>query len=363
MMYTGHETDSKRVAVAMSGGVDSSVSAALLVKQGYEVIGFTMQLFDYESGSFKPESARGCCNLDAVLRAELVCHSLNIPHYTLDLQDAFQRFVIDDFVSEYLTGRTPNPCVRCNTYLKWGVLFNKARSLGCSHLATGHYARIEMLDDQLALLRARDPEKDQSYALWGIPYHLLPHTLLPLGSLTKSEVRSIARHLGLKTAETPESQEICFIIDQHYADFLKEKKPDFFETLEPGLLFEEVEGTLKRVGKHPGFPYFTIGQRRGLGGGYSSPRYVLRTDPDYNWVVIGERRQLLKAVFEIDQVNWLISAPVEVLRCQVQIRYGSPTHGAKVTVPSYPLENSSVRIRIELDEPAEAITPGQSAVL
>jgi len=353
----------KRVAVAMSGGVDSSVAAALLQKRGYEVIGLTMKLYDHDLSGKAAENVRGCCSMEAIHRAEAVCHKLNIPHYSLDLMNGFDQYVIRDFVSEYISGRTPNPCVRCNTYLKWGLLFDKMRMLDCHLLSTGHYARIERSDGgEFRLLRAADHRKDQAYALWGITADKLPFTLFPLGDLPKSRVREIAAELGLKTALTPESQEICFIPDGHYAEFLRHREPDFFSSLRPGELIEE-EGTLQRqIGHHPGYPFFTVGQRKGLGGGHSQPRFVLRIEPQSNRLIIGSREMLLEKAFLLDKANWLVPPPHQPLRAQVQVRYRSPAHPALIS-PLNPSEASHDHcFLVEFDEPVEALSPGQSAV-
>ena len=348
-------SENPRVAVAMSGGVDSSVAAALLVQQGYQVVGLTMKLYDHDSAGLAPDSVRGCCSLDAIHRAQAVCQTLKIPHYSVDLISNFKHCVIDDFVSEYISGRTPNPCVRCNTYLKWGALFEKARVFGCDLMATGHYAQIRQFDGGFQLWRASDRNKDQAYALWGIPKEKLAYTLLPLGGLSKPQVRAIAAELGLKTATAPESQEICFIPDDNYAEFLSARRPDLAESLAGGDLVEEMGGSSRPVGIHSGYPFYTVGQRKGLGGGFPEPRYVLRTDPETNQVVIGKRERLLQSKFCVDQMNWLILVPRESIQIGVQIRYRSAAVPGKVVVRDHDG-------LVELDEPAEAVTPGQSAV-
>ncbi|MCX6640119.1 MAG: tRNA 2-thiouridine(34) synthase MnmA [bacterium] len=343
----------KRVAAAMSGGVDSSVAASILVEQGCEVIGFTMQLFDRKTLGGVPLSDRGCCNIDAIHRAEAVCHTLKIPHYTVDLRDDFKQYVITDFITEYINGRTPNPCIRCNTYLKWGSLFKKARLLGCDYLMTGHYAGIEQIAGEYQLHRALDPAKDQSYALWGIPRESLPFTLLPLGSLRKTEVRKIAAQVGLKTANTPESQEICFIPSGHYSDFILEQRPDLLSELQPGEMMEEGQ----TVGRHQGYIHYTVGQRKGLGGGFKEPHFVLSVEPSSNRVVIGTRAKLQQRRFIVDQLNWLIPDPHVIREASVQVRYRS-----KATHAGLNFGNNAEELTVVFDEPVEAITPGQSAV-
>ncbi len=341
----------------MSGGVDSSVTAALLLNKGYDVIGITMKLFAPKTTDLSSQIERGCCNIDAVHRAESVCHTLNIPHYSVDLIDKFQKHVIDDFSDEYIAGRTPNPCVRCNAFLKWGSLLRKAELLERQYLATGHYARIDKVGDEYHLLRAENHDKDQVYALWGIPADALSKTLFPLGSLRKEKVREIASSLDLKSAQTPESQEICFIPGNDYAEFLRGYRPDFFTQLQPGDLIEETSEDVKKVGEHAGYPFYTIGQRRGLGGGFPDPRYVNRIDPQTNRVYIGTKERLFSKRFEVDQINWLIASPHSAIVAEVQIRYRSPAVPALI----YP-KDDSVGAIIEFEEPVEAITPGQSAV-
>lgn len=344
------------VAVAMSGGVDSSMAAALLQQRGYRVVGLTMKLFAEQLNARSPVALRSCCNLDALKRAQSVCRTLNIPHYSMDMTSYFNRYVIEDFVSEYLQGKTPNPCVRCNTYLKWGILFEKARAIGCEYLATGHYAQVKQISGEYQLLRAEDSRKDQSYALWGIPTDRLPHTLLPLGDLNKSQVRKLAAELNLKTAYTPDSQEICFIPEGGYTEFLETHSPSAAQRSSAGELFEEdFSGNLKRVGIHNGYLRYTVGQRKGLGGGYPEPRYVLRVEPDTNRVIIGGRELLRKSSFFVERTNWLISEPKDSIQCEVQIRYRADVvHGRVIRQKSCWL--------VELDGYAEAVTPGQSAV-
>lgn len=346
----------------MSGGVDSSVTAALLKQKGYDVVGLTMKLFDNRTAASAGKIDRGCCNLDALQRAEAVCHTLKIPHYSLDLMGEFKQYVIEDFVEEYLAGRTPNPCIRCNTYLKWGFLFHKAEMLGCGKLATGHYARIEKRGDDVQLLRAQDPSKEQSYALWGIPKDKLDRTILPLGSFNKKSVRKFAAELGLKSAQTPDSQEICFVPDGHYAEFLRARRPEFFDDLESGELVQDEDGRLERIGEHPGYPFYTVGQRRGLGGGYPAPRYVVKVNPASNRVIIGPRERLFSKAFIVDQVNWLIPIPADPIKADVQIRYNSKAEPAAVIPGDAGGSSSGEECTVRFDQPIEAITPGQSAV-
>ena len=342
----------QRVVVAMSGGVDSSVAAALLVEQGYEVIGATMKLwnFDEVGGNVNLESS--CCSLDAITDARIVCHQLGIPHYVFDFTEKFHQVVIRNFIEEYMRGRTPNPCVLCNTVIKWQTFLEKARELDAQFMATGHYARIKYFEEtnRYVLLRSRYAEKDQSYALWGLSQDSLAHTLFPLGDLTKEEVRDIARRLGLRTAHKSESQEICFIPDNDYRRFLREH----VEEIPEGSIVT-TDGQV--VGRHQGYPFFTIGQRRGIGVGLGKPMYVVDLVPERNLVVIGEKHHLLADGLEATGLNLMKYARLEEpLRAHVKIRYND--RGAPGTV----YQTGADTIRIEFDEPRRAVTPGQSVV-
>ncbi len=248
-----------RVLVAMSGGVDSSVAAALLVEAGHEVVGVTMKTFCY---SETPDSGKTCCGLDGIVDARRVATALDIPHYVFDVEEDFTRDVIDDFVREYARGRTPNPCVRCNSNTKFKDLLARGEALGCDRIASGHYVRIQHGDDGSSLLRGLDDGKDQSYFLWGLPREMLPKLLFPLGDLTKTQVRERARSLELATADKPESQEICFVPTGNYRDLLAKKLPEPHPALRPGPIVL-TDGTV--IGEHDGYAGFTIGPRRGMG--------------------------------------------------------------------------------------------------
>ncbi|MGD2070688.1 MAG: tRNA 2-thiouridine(34) synthase MnmA, partial [Gemmatimonadota bacterium] len=264
-----------RVLVAMSGGVDSSVAAALLVEAGHEVIGVTMKTFCY---SHVPAHGKTCCGLDGIADARRVADTLGIPHYVFDVEEAFTRDVIDDFVSEYARGRTPNPCVRCNSNTKFRDLLRRGSALGCDAVASGHYVRIDHeAPAGPALLRGRDGAKDQSYFLWGLPADILPKLRFPLGDLTKDQVRERARRLGLVTADKPESQEICFVPTGDYRDLLEKRLRPRHPAHEPGPGVT-VEGEV--VGEHSGYAGFTVGQRKGLGGGFDEPMYVVAVRPE-----------------------------------------------------------------------------------
>ncbi|HET9985527.1 MAG TPA: tRNA 2-thiouridine(34) synthase MnmA [Longimicrobiales bacterium] len=344
--------EKKTVLVAMSGGVDSSVAAALLVEQGHRVIGATMKTFCY---SETPASSKTCCGLDGIQDARRVADRLGIPHYVFDMEEAFTRDVVDDFVAEYVAGRTPNPCVRCNSNTKIPDLLRKGRLLGADAIATGHYARTAVGDDgRVRLLRGVDDRKDQSYFLWGVPREVLPRLLFPVGELTKPEVRDRARSLGLATAEKPESQEICFVPSDDYTDFLAQRLGPDHPSLRPGRLVNRAGEIL---GQHGGYGRFTVGQRKGLGGGFSRPLYVLGVHPATNEVVVGTERELEQREIRIGEPNWLDEPPAAGERVLVRIRHRAER------APAVVAEVSDSEFRLVLDEPQRAVTPGQSGVV
>ena len=336
-----------RVLAAMSGGVDSSVAAALLVREGYDVVGVTMKLF--KDGGDLPD--RPCCSLDSVNDARRVCESLGIPHYVLNLQDAFGQDVVADFVAEYAAGRTPIPCVRCNTFTKFRDLLAKADAIDAPFIATGHYARVA--DGRL--LRGVDDNKDQTYFLWGIEREVLSRMILPVGAMTKPETRSVARELGLLTAEKPESHEICFVPDGDYVKVLERELPPEAPALSAGPIVT-VDGTV--VGQHDGFARYTIGQRRRLPGGASEPMFVVALRPADRAVVIGPREHLLGRGVIGEQANWLQDGPPEVgASVGVRIRHRA------ALVPGTVLRADSTGFEVALEKPVYAISPGQSVVL
>ena len=334
----------------MSGGVDSSATAALLLDQGYDVVGITLKLWPQDCVSRAEDK---CCGPQAVTDARAVCHKLGIPYYLIDEAAEFQTHVIQYFADDYKAGRTPNPCVMCNQNLKFGRLLNRADQLGAQYIATGHFARLEKSADvaRTLLKRGRDPRKDQSYFLFSLRQDQLARALFPLGDKTKSDTREVARHCQLKTADKEESMEICFVPDNDYGRFLQQAK-----------LVEKHRGELVNLqgqvlGHHEGIEFFTIGQRKGLGISSAKPLYVIELDAANNRVVVGDDSALDRDEFVADRCNWIpFEVPSEPLRTTVKIRYNHPGSPASVT----PL--SSTRVKVKLDSPQRAITPGQAAV-
>jgi tRNA-specific 2-thiouridylase len=331
----------------MSGGVDSSVAAFLLKQQGYDVVGVTMKVWPQDCISRAEDK---CCGPQAIADARGVAHALGIPHYVVDEGDNFERLVIDYFTEEYRRGRTPNPCVMCNEKVKFGNLWGKAKALGAEFIATGHYAIVERHPERAVLRRGRDPRKDQSYFLFSLRQAQLRHSLFPLGAMEKTEIRAIARELGLKTADKVDSQEICFVPGNDYKAFLRSHLGE--GEFHPGGIYDK-EGN--RLAEHEGIEMFTIGQRKGLPGGSARPRYVIDIDPETSRVVVGDAEDLITEEFEIDNALWHAD-PAEPFDVTVKIRYGHA--GAAATV--YPGENGTARVRLQT--PQRAVTPGQAAV-
>lgn len=327
----------------MSGGVDSSVAAALLLEQGYDAVGVTMRLWS-ESAAHKRQ---GCCSLDDVDDARRVADRLGIPHYVMNMKEQFKKNVVDYFVSEYMKGRTPNPCIACNRVLKFDILLNRARQLGISKLATGHYARISREAEGYVLRRGVDRNKDQSYFLFDIPDEKLGSILFPVGELTKGKTRELAAKYGLKTAEKPESQEICFVPDDDYAAFIE----SYADTIEPGVITTRNGDVL---GEHEGIPYYTIGQRRRIGVSHPRPLYVTAIEPAANRLVVGPEEELYAKSMTLG--NIILHMPIaKGQEVDVQLRYRA--RPVKATV-HFVGEGA----KVVFAEPARAVTPGQAAV-
>jgi tRNA-specific 2-thiouridylase len=339
----------QRVLVGMSGGVDSSATAALLLEQGFDVVGVTLKLWPQDCVNRAEDK---CCGPQAVMDARSVSASLGIPYYLIDESAEFQQRVIRYFADEYRAGRTPNPCVMCNQHLKFGTLLDRARQLGCDRIATGHFARVEHTTEGRVLLRrGRDLRKDQSYFLFSLRQEQLAKVLFPLGEKTKSDTREVARECGLRTADKEESMEICFVPDKDYGRFLEQSK------LVERHRGEIVDTTGKLLGHHEGIEFYTIGQRRGLGITSPKPLYVVELDAVNNRVVVGDDSDLSRTEFSVDTCNWIPwDQPPGPFECTAKIRYNHP--GATATVTPRPDGTAAVRMH----EPARAVTPGQACV-
>ncbi len=340
--------------VAMSGGVDSSVASVMLHEQGYEVIGLTMKTWDYaSSGSSSKET--GCCSLDSINDARTLAVNYGFPHYILDIRAEFGDFVIDNFVDEYLAGRTPNPCVLCNTYIKWEALLKRADKLGCEFIATGHYANIRQHENNRHVIsKGKDENKDQSYVLWGVSQANLARTKFPLGSFTKAEIRQMAKEMGqLELANKSESYEICFVPDNDYRSFLKHKVEDLEEKVAGGN-FVLTDGT--KVGKHQGYPFYTIGQRKGLGIALGEPMFVVKIIPETNTVVLGKQEELQRSSATVRNLNLIkyesIPEPLEAI---TKVRYKDAGTLSSI------VQDGEV-MNVNFHHNVAGIAPGQSAV-
>jgi len=342
-----------KVVVAMSGGVDSSVAAALLKEEGYQVIGVTMQIWPRNRQSHGVQAYQACCGIDAVENARKVAYTLEIPCYVMNFRDIFARMVITDFYREYGRGRTPNPCLRCNQYIKFGVLLEKAMQLGADFVATGHYARIERgrATGRHLLKKGIDHNKDQSYFLFPLTQEQLSRSLFPIGDYTKGRVREIAEGLGLPVAHHPESQEICFVPDNDYPEFIKEYVP---QAAIPGPILGKQGETL---GRHHGILAYTIGQRRGLGIATREPLYVTAIEPDRNAIVVGNKAETYHRELTAGELNWIsISRPERPITTHARIRYRHAEAAAEII----PIDEERVRVRF--NEAQMAIAPGQAVV-
>ncbi len=342
----------KRVVVAMSGGVDSAVAAAILKDKGFEVIGMTMCF----SGAGEKYPARGsgrpsCCGLSGIEDARRVCHTLGIKHYVLNFSRILQEKVVDNFCSEYLSGRTPNPCVLCNQYVKFTALLNKARALDARYLATGHYARITG-NGPFSLEKGRDSRKDQSYFLYRLSQQQLKHILFPLGGYTKEQVRALARKRELPVAEKPGSQEICFLPDNDYRSFLKKRLGQREKCLQPGPVVDR-SGNI--IGEHKGCAFYTVGQREGLGIALGRPAYIINIDAPGNRITVGSKEDAFGRSFLVENAHFILKAPKIKIAAKVKIRYNSKEAGATIL----PLKGA---YKVVFTKPQFAITPGQSAV-
>lgn len=343
-----------RVLVAMSGGVDSSVAAVMLHEQGYEVIGLTMKTWDYASAGGSSKET-GCCSLDSINDARALAVGYGFPHYILDIRDEFSGSVIDNFVDEYLAGRTPNPCVLCNTHIKWEALLKRANKLDCEFIATGHYANVRQQDSgRYVVSKGKDENKDQSYVLWGVSQENLARTRFPLGNFSKPEIRQMALDMGQKElANKSESYEICFVPDNDYRAFLRHQVEDLDEKIGKGN-FILSDGTV--IGEHMGYPYYTIGQRKGLGIALGKPVFVLKIMPESNSVMLGDEEELLKSSALVRNINLVKYAELEgSIEAVTKVRYKDAGMLSSI-------KQVNEGIQVDFHHSVKGIAPGQSAV-
>ena len=358
LIFAGHfKNMSKKgkVLMAMSGGIDSTVAALMLHHEGYEVIGITMKTWDYATSNGNNNKETGCCNLDSFNDARAAAVQHGFPHFILDIREEFGDFVIDNFVEEYIAGRTPNPCVMCNTHIKWRALLKRANALGCDYIATGHYAQIHKhSNDRYFIRKGIDETKDQSYVLWGLQQDLLSRTLLPLGTYRKTEIRQMAHDFGYpELAKKSESYEICFVPDNDYRGFLKRKLPELEEKVSGGFF---VDQSGKILGPHKGYPFYTVGQRKGLDLALGKPAFVTAIIPETNTIVLGDEDDLRKNDMEVSGINWIkYDGITDGMEAVTKIRYKD-----KGALSNLFLYEKGVNVRFYED--VKGIAPGQSAV-
>jgi tRNA-specific 2-thiouridylase len=342
-----------RILVAMSGGIDSTVAAMMLHDEGYEVVGITMKTWDYASaGGSKKET--GCCSLDSINDARQVAVNMGFHHFIIDIREEFGDYVIDNFVEEYIAGRTPNPCVLCNTHIKWSALLKRADALDCAMIATGHYAIIKEANDRKFISKGKDERKDQSYVLWGLTQPCLDRSMFPLGNFSKPEIRQMAADYGYEAlSKKPESYEICFVPDNDYRGFLKRRVPELEEKVKGGT-FKDKRGNI--LGHHDGYPFYTVGQRKGLGGGFKTPMFVTEIIPETNTVILGKMEDLVRNGMIVGQVNLMKyeQIPME-MEAIAQVRYNDK--GVMAT-----LHQDGDVIKVDFQAHVKGVAPGQSAV-
>lgn len=345
-----------RVLVAMSGGVDSSVAAVMLHEQGYEVIGITMKTWDYHRSGGNTGKETGCCTVESMNDARHIAVNHGFKHFIVDIREEFGDWVINRFVDDYLGGRTPNPCVLCNTHIKWAALLKRADNLGCDFIATGHYARVREENGRYIISRGLDHRKDQSYALWGVAQEHLSRTIFPLGSYSKPEIRRIAEEHGLlNVANKPDSYEICFVPDDDYRRFLTDREPELIKSLKGGK-FVDKHGNV--LGEHEGYPFYTIGQRRGLNLPMGKPVYVTHINPYTNTITVGEKKDLVSSTLIAREINLVKyeRIPQKEMEITGAIRYND--QGAMGTIT----QTGDDEIKVHFPAGREAITPGQAVV-
>ena len=342
-----------KVLVAMSGGIDSTVTAVMLHEQGYEVVGITMKTWDYATaGGSKKET--GCCSLDSINDARAIAVDLGFSHFIVDIREEFGDYVIDNFVDEYIAGRTPNPCVLCNTHIKWDALMRRADAMDCEFIATGHYAQLRELNGRRYVSKGLDQNKDQSYVLWGISQDCLRRTMFPMGTYHKPAIKQMARDMGYDAiADKNESYEICFVPDNDYRGFLKRRRPELEAEVTGGRF---VDATGKVLGTHDGYPFYTIGQRKGLGMAFGKPMFVTEIIPETNTVVLGEEHELERDGMWVGKLNWQkYDSIADRTPAITKVRY---KHEGESSV----LYHKDGRIKVEFMHQVSAIAPGQSAV-